>query len=57
MLHAKPFQTGLVLLQPAYGFLAFHRENIANPGFHSTAIGALGALASAPGSELANRPE
>ena len=33
---AKPFQIGFVLLQSAYGFIAFHGNIIANPGgcFH-----------------------
>jgi hypothetical protein len=31
MFNAKPLQVGFVLLQSAYGFVAFHKANIANP--------------------------
>ena len=36
MFDAEPFQLGFVLLQSAYGFVAFHRPSIANLGgcFH-----------------------
>jgi hypothetical protein len=30
MFNAKPLQVGFVLLQSAYGFVAFHKTNIAN---------------------------